>query len=416
MMAMLLGTWPFLLAQPAVDSIPATRVRDIMHVLAGDSLRGRGNGSADLLKAGEFIANEFREAGLQSLPGLYSLFHPFHPFGGPKNNVRDKLEWNGKPLQENDFLYLPVSPGMYSPRQLTDFTIVRVDSFTKDLLFRFAETDKDLLIWSLPPEKNRLKPEELSIPSGKPKGARLIVYATTPPDSLQLTAMDAYFRMVEYNIIGVLPGRSRPAECIVFSAHYDHEGTVRKGKDTIMNGANDNASGTTALLMLARYFALRNDNERTLIFCAFAGEELGLKGSTELAKLLNPEKIKAGINLEMLGVPQYGKKRVFITGERYSSLPDILSKRLKAAGLKVVREPDEEKMLFMRSDNYPFVDKGIPFHTIMASDDDDPCYHRPCDEVKRIDVPNLTAIIRAIATASRSLINGEETPGDVIKP
>ena len=415
-MAMLFGAWPFLLAQPVADSIPATRVRDIMNVLAGDSLRGRGNGSADLLKAGEFIIREFQEAGLQSLPGLYSLFHSFHPFGGPKNNVRDKLEWNGKSLRENDFLYLPASPGMYSPRQLTAFTVIQVDSFTKNLLPRFANADKDLLIWCLSPEKNGLELEELSMPSGKSKNARLIVYATTPPDSLRLTAMETYFRQVEYNIIGILPGRARPTECIVFSAHYDHEGTVRKGKDTIMNGANDNASGTTALLMLARYFALRNDNERTLIFCAFAGEEVGLKGSTELAKLLNPEKIKAGINLEMLGVPQYGKKRVFITGERYSSLPDLLSKQLKAAGLKVIREPDEEKMLFMRSDNYPFVDKGIPFHTIMASDDDDPCYHRPCDEVKRIDIPNLTAIIRAIATASRSLINGEETPGEVIKP
>jgi len=416
MMAMLLGAWPFLLAQPVADSISATRVKDIMNVLAGDSLRGRGNGSADLLKAAEFIIREFQEAGLQSLPGLYSLFHAFHPFGGPKNNVRDKLEWNGKPLGENDFLYLPASPGMYSPRQLTDFTVVQVDSFTKNLLLRFANTDKDLLIWSLLPKKNGLGLEDLSIPPGKPKGARLIVYAATPPDSLRLTAMEAYFRMVEYNIIGVLPGRSRPTECIVFSAHYDHEGTVRKGKDTIMNGANDNASGTTALLMLARYFALRNDNERTLIFCAFAGEEIGLKGSNELVKLLNLQTIKAGINLEMLGIPQYGKKRVFITGERYSTLPDILSKRLKAAGLKMIREPDEEKMLFMRSDNYPFVDKGVPFHTIMASDDDDPCYHKPCDEIERIDIPNLTAIIRAIATASRTLISGEETPGKVIMP
>lgn len=222
---------------------------------------------------------------------------------------------------------------------------------------------------------------------------------------------------LEYNIVGILPGRSKPEEYIVFSAHYDHEGLLRgKKKDRIMNGANDNASGTTALLMLARYFALRKDNERTLVFCAFAGEEIGLKGSRSLVQTLNTEKIKAGINLEMLGVTQYGKKKVFITGEEYSTLPDILNRQLKAQGLKVINEPDEEKILFMRSDNYPFAEKGVAFHTIMASDDDEPCYHKPCDEIKRIDMLNLTFIIRAIAAGSRSLINGDETPENVVKP
>src|SRR5688572_15338076 len=106
----------------------------------------------------------------------------------------------------------------------------------------------------------------------------------------------------------MLPGRSKPEEFIIYSAHYDHEGMVAgKKKDKIMNGANDNASGTAALLMLAQYFAQRKDNERTLVFCAFAGEEIGLKGSRELAQILDPQKVKAGINLEMLGVPQYGK-------------------------------------------------------------------------------------------------------------
>ncbi len=411
---MLSGAWPFLLAQPPVDTIYEVRVRNIMNVLAGDSLRGRGNGNADLLKAAGFIIREFQEAGLKSLPGFYSLFQPFHPFGGPKKNVRDKLEWNGKSLQNTDFLYLPADPGMYSPKQLTDFSVIQVDSFPQNLLSRFDSVNKDLLIWSLLPQQNKLELEELKIPSGKPKNARLIVYATAPPDSLQLSAIEVYFRSAEYNIVGILPGKSKPTECIVFSAHYDHEGiTPVKGKDTIMNGANDNASGTTALLMLAHYFALRKDNERTLIFCAFAGEEIGLKGSKELVQVLNLQKIKAGINLEMLGVPQYGKKRVFIIGEKYSTLPGILSRQLKAQGLKVIREPDEEKMLFMRSDNYPFADKGVPFHTIMASDDDDPCYHKPCDEVKRIDIPNLTFIIRAIAAASHSLINGDETPDRV---
>ncbi|HRF19915.1 MAG TPA: M28 family peptidase, partial [Chitinophagaceae bacterium] len=75
-------------------------------------------------------------------------------------------------------------------------------------------------------------------------------------------------------------GRTKADEVLVFSAHYDHMGIINgNSKDSIMNGANDDASGTTAMLALAEYFAMRGDNERTLLFCAFAGEEFGLVGS-----------------------------------------------------------------------------------------------------------------------------------------
>ena len=95
---------------------------------------------------------------------------------------------------------------------------------------------------------------------------------------------------MEYNIVGMLPGKSKPGELILFSAHYDHEGVFDRGKkkDSILNGANDNASGTTALLMLAKYFAQKNDNERTILFCAFAGEELGLLGSKDFVNHVDP--------------------------------------------------------------------------------------------------------------------------------
>jgi hypothetical protein len=79
-----------------------------------------------------------------------------------------------------------------------------------------------------------------------------------------------------YNVIGVLPGKSKSNEAIIISAHYDHMGRYI---GAIMNGANDNASGTTGMMLLANFFARKKDNERTLIFCAFAAEELGLIGS-----------------------------------------------------------------------------------------------------------------------------------------
>ncbi|MBB1285304.1 M28 family peptidase [Flavisolibacter sp. BT320] len=209
-----------------------------------------------------------------------------------------------------------------------------------------------------------------------------------------------------YNVVAVLPGKSRATEMVVFSAHYDHIG---EEDGTIYNGANDNASGTTALLLLADYFARRADNERTLVFCAFAGEEMGLLGSMAFAETLEPDSVLAVINMEMIGITSIGKNAFYVTGAGYSNLQEIFKKNLGKT-YKIRREPDYSKELFGRSDNYPFAQKGIPAHTIMASDDDDACYHQSCDDVKRIDIENMTRLIRAIAQGSATIISGADTP------
>jgi Zn-dependent M28 family amino/carboxypeptidase len=213
-----------------------------------------------------------------------------------------------------------------------------------------------------------------------------------------------------YNVVGVLPGRTLPNEAIVFSAHYDHLGTASDGDDAIYNGANDAASGTTALLLLARYFAQKHDNARTLVFCAFAGEELGLLGSDLFVKNINYKNFVAGINIEMIGIPQKGKNAFFITSSQLSNIGKIIRKNLKGTPFKLVAEPDESKNLFQRSDNYSFARHGIPAHSFMTSDDSDPCYHQPCDEVKRIDFAHMKNIIEAIIIGTRTLVDGKDTP------
>lgn len=216
---------------------------------------------------------------------------------------------------------------------------------------------------------------------------------------------------VMFNVVAVLPGKTLPEEAIVFSAHYDHVGVHGSRGDTIYNGANDDASGTTALLMLAHYFAQKKDNARTLIFCAFAAEELGLIGSKVFAAQIKPEKIIAGVNIEMIGrTNAAGKNGIFITGQQYSDFGRIFRKNLKGSGVRIVNEPDEDKQLFRRSDNFSFAEKGIPAHTIMCSDDDEKCYHEPCDEIERIDVHNMVNIIRAIAKGAATLVSGKDTP------
>ena len=214
-----------------------------------------------------------------------------------------------------------------------------------------------------------------------------------------------------FNVVAMLPGKTLPGEIVLFSAHYDHLGVVKDwGRDSIFNGANDNASGTAGLLALASYYAKRADNERTLVFCAFGGEELGLLGSQYFVQNFNTGAIKAVVNIEMIGrATAVGKRAVFITGADQSTFASIFKKHIGKT-IAIRNEPDVEKQLFMRSDNYPFALQGIPAHTIMCSDDSDPYYHRADDEVRRIDVQNMSIIIRAIASGCKSIIAGTDTP------
>lgn len=399
-------------SQALVDSITESEVKNVINILASDSLRGRGNGSVDLLKAGLFVGNKFTKNGLQYLPGQLNYYLPFQPFGGTA--VSDILVWNGKPVSFDRYMFINPIPGDYQPKKLSDFEIIHIDSgFSEQTLKKYNSSAKDLLLWTSEKQKdgNFFLPEYINIPIGGILHCVLLVYTGEKPDSLTLAPVKNYYSGLEYNIVGLLPGRSKANEVIIFSAHYDHEGiSPNEKKDSIMNGANDNASGVTAVLMLADYFSMRGDNERTLIFCAFAGEELGLLGSRQIVKLFDAKKIIAVINIEMIGVPQFGSNNIFITGTQYSSLPTLLSKNMKHNNIKIKREPDLKKRLFQRSDNFPFALAGVPAHTIMSSDDNDPCYHKPCDEVKRINISHLTKIIKAIALASESLINGKETP------
>lgn len=215
-----------------------------------------------------------------------------------------------------------------------------------------------------------------------------------------------------YNMAGVLPGKTLPDEVIIFSAHYDH---VNKGIDGstagIFNGANDNASGVAAVLMLADYFSRKNDNQRTIMFCLFAGEELGLYGSTAFAKMTDTEKIKAVINIEMIGQHnRAGTNSFFIVGSKLSDMDQIFKKNLEGTGVKLTREGPDPTGLIYRSDHFPFIQAGIVAHTIMSSDDNEPCYHKACDNPDRIAYSNFTRLVNAIAKASETMISGIETP------
>jgi hypothetical protein len=212
---------------------------------------------------------------------------------------------------------------------------------------------------------------------------------------------------VLFNVIGVIPGRSKTDEAIIFSAHYDHVGSA----DGIYNGANDNASGVAVMLAIMKYYAETKSNERTLIFCAFAGEELGMHGSQEFVSSMDRKTVKAVINLEMLGrTNAVGLNSFMVIGEDRSNLDEIFKKNLEGSGYTIEPESNVLKKLDERSDHFPFSQKGVIAHTIMSSDDDDPCYHKPCDEIQTLDIANMSRLVEAIVMATSSIVDGIDTP------
>ncbi len=219
------------------------------------------------------------------------------------------------------------------------------------------------------------------------------------------------------NVIGVLPGKSRPEEYVIFSAHYDHLGMTKSGKDKVYNGANDDASGVTAVIALANYFKAQNDNERTIIFVAFTAEEVGGFGSAHFSDQINPDEVVAMFNIEMIGTDsKWGKNSAFITGYEKSDFGKLLQKNLEGSGFTFYPDPYIKEQLFYRSDNARLAYLGVPAHTISTSKmDSEPNYHQASDEVATLDLENMTQIIKSIAISSKGIISGKDTPSRVKK-
>jgi Zn-dependent M28 family amino/carboxypeptidase len=217
------------------------------------------------------------------------------------------------------------------------------------------------------------------------------------------------------NVIGILVGNSRPEEFVVFSAHYDHLGVIKNGEDKVYNGANDDASGTTAVIALAKYFKELNQNERTIIFVAFTGEEVGGFGSKYFSENIDSNKVIAMFNIEMIGTEsKWGKNSAYITGFEKSDFGAILQKNLKGSDFNFNPDPYPSQQLFYRSDNARLAALGVPAHTISTSKmDSEANYHQLSDEVSTLDLDNMTEIVKSIAISSQSIINGQDTPSRV---
>jgi hypothetical protein len=219
-----------------------------------------------------------------------------------------------------------------------------------------------------------------------------------------------------YNVMGVLPGDSLKDEIVIISAHYDHVGMEPgNDKDSVYNGANDDASGVAAVLFLARELKKKH-LQRTVVFIAFSGEELGKVGSEYFAADCDAKKIITVFNFEMLG---RGKK-AFLTGSKYGNVQTILNKELfKQNSLRYGKhffKNDTDQSLFYRSDNYSFAKKGIPAYTIMVTTDRDQHYHKLTDEPATLNYELMANIVIASCIAIEPVLNGRVKPKRITVP
>lgn len=169
-------------------------------------------------------------------------------------------------------------------------------------------------------------------------------------------------KQVSHNVVGMLPGKSRPDEYVLYSAHWDHLGLCEPVQgDGICNGALDNATGTAGLVALAEAYVKAGPAERSVLFAAVTAEESGLLGSEYYAAnpLVPLAKTVGGINMDGLNV--IGRTRdVVVIGPGKSELEPMLARMAQAQGRVVVPEPTPEKGSFYRSDHFSLAKRGVP--------------------------------------------------------
>jgi len=216
--------------------------------------------------------------------------------------------------------------------------------------------------------------------------------------------------MYTYNAMGWLPGTDPNSGTILLTAHLDHLGVGKPvSGDSIYNGADDDAAGTTAVLELAHALASGPKPKRNVLFVCFGSEEQGGIGADYFRE--HPpvplEQMVANLEFEMIGAqdPKLPKGVLLLTGWERSNLGPMLAKH----GAKLGADPYPEQHFFERSDNYALALKGVVAHTA-AGWGTPPWYHQPSDDLSHLDWEFMTGAIQSLIEPMRWLANSDFKP------
>lgn len=400
-------------AQSLNKIISAAEVKRIEAVLSADSMQGRKAFTPAADKAANFISNEFRKIGLKTLNGTGSYKQTFTMVSPKLTNITASID--GSVVDEKNIIPFTSS---------AELTVTEKSGFTKAFIKQGAQFRKEVgeylklkdnLIVFVDPSFARYfsRLNNLREHLFKSEKSVVFVFGSFVANNYEINVKQELTEQQGANVVGVIPGKSKKEEMVIFSGHYDHLG-IEKGaaNDSIYNGANDDASGITAVIEMAKYYKAAKNNERTLVFAAFTAEETGGYGSQYFSKQLNADKVVAMFNLEMIGTEsKWGKNSAFITGYEKSNFGKIIQKNLQGSNFSFYPDPYTDLDLFYRSDNATLARLGVPAHTISTSKmDNEANYHKLSDEINTLDITNMTEIIKSVIVSAKSIVNGKDTP------
>lgn len=422
-----------LIASAAVAQADITERSVAAHeaFLASNALQGRGSATRDEAIAAAYVASEFQSYGLTTAPGMDSYLQrativrmksagPLAlTIAGAAVAAPTLLVASGQPVAGP----LAIAKGG-DPTALPSAPVVLVDDAKANLRALFgAAGPKGIKLLLLP--HSEANDKLLGMIGGEPRlpayleghapksqlnivlipAAQAAAAAAGAPVSLTVPVREE--RSVTTNAIGYLKGSDPAAGTLLFSAHLDHLGVRPDG--TIMHGANDDASGTTAVMELAQALAGGRQPKRSILFVCYGSEEIGEYGSTYFGE--HPpvplNQIVANVEFEMIGAqdPKLPKNTLMMTGFDRSNLGPAL----KQHGALVTGDPYPQEHFFQRSDNYALALKGVVAHTVSGWAVT-PTYHQPTDTFANLNIPFMTNAIRSLVAPIEWLANSNFVP------
>src|SRR6188474_2700570 len=404
----------FVFGQNADAIINAKEAERIERVLSSDDMRGRKTFSPEIDKAADFIADEFKKAGLQTFNGANGYRQNF-AMVSPKF-VSGSATFDNDQVDFKNVVVITCQP-VFNVNEKSGYEKVKIEAgknFQSEVM-KYVRSGKNYFVLvDTSYSKNFSRLTGLKRAMFKMNNSVVFALTTTDPKTFTVESRHDIMEQKLANVVGILPGKSKKDEYVIFSGHYDHLGIGKAvDGDSIYNGANDDAAGTTAVIMLlAKYFKALANNERTIVFAAFTAEEVGGFGSQYFSRQFDPAKVMAMFNIEMIGTEsKWGKNSAYITGYEKTDMGTILQKNLEGSGFTFYPDPYTDQNLFYRSDNATLARLGVPAHTISTSKmDNEPNYHKLSDQVETLDMENMAMIIKSVALSSRSIVAGKDSP------
>lgn len=434
-------------------SVCAECIRRNMEYLASDELHGRGSGTEDEHQAAEYIGEQLKAAGVlhgvdQGYVERAATVH--HLINAPPQLKVGTVAGTGAKtfVYGKDFLTIYLYTARFSgpllkidadnydgkvsrgtvvlvkgkdARKERDVALNAIQAGAAGALVLAVDSSAEYFSWgvdhlpNLPPTLEHHANVELGGNLNVLEISKSAVeYVTQVPDGtpIEFVAPTTDTPGFTWNAIGILPGADAILRnsAVLFSAHLDHLGTGKMVKgDKIYNGADDDASGTSAVLEIARVLGSGQRPKRTVIFAFFGSEEKGGLGSTFFCDHppLPLSQIAASMELEMIGRPDPALKNapLWVSGWERSDLGPALVQH----GAQLLADPHPQEVFYTRSDNYVLAKRGVVAHTISSfglhSD-----YHQPSDDLSHINFDHLDEAVNSLLAPIEWLVNSEFKP------